>query len=368
MTKPVSTTVEIEPLARALRAIRDVPYLGNQVILAGAADNKLYVAGQSRDDTARMALVIPATAELPRVTVAYELFTALVGLLPGKTCTLTVTDRSVRMAAEATQYEIPIALEEPRNQTPLELTGLPEYGPGLLPALRFAKHSTNSKDPATAGVYLCGDGDELVVYGRDHKRCAIAVLPHGPDWLPQEDLMLSLLAVELALNLATATVAPEMTLAVSPTRVEFFTADGSTEAPLREGSGNPTLVKIRALLNEPVMFSVTLPREALLAAVQRASIAADTQYTIWLGFSPGRLDLDVTELANNRPGSVTAHEELACAVDQTYQVGPNPWQLIEGLLAFTGETVTLDVRDKFAPVVVRDGNHLLMLTVNPTRG
>jgi DNA polymerase-3 subunit beta len=115
----------------------------------------------------------------------------------------------------------------------------------------------------------------------------------------------------------------------------------------------------RQLIPESYPSRLTVDREALLSAIDRASLVAEDHIPIRLSLSPGGVELSVSR---QDVGGETEHVE-AEYVGEEMTIAFNSRYLNDGVTAVEEEKVVLDVLDPLKPGVLRgsEGDDFLYL-------
>jgi DNA polymerase-3 subunit beta len=212
------------------------------------------------------------------------------------------------------------------------------------------------------GVLLAMNGHTITLVATEGNRLALAQATVEAE-LPQTEVILPRKAVQELLRLlhddASADSPVEMRFAPAQAR---FTAGGvALTTKLVEGKYPDYRRVIPA--NNPQ--TVTVPREALLASLQRAALMTNERFkAVTLNIEPGSLRISARNAEQEE-----AKEEIEIAYDGTeIEIGLNVVYLLDLLTHSTADTVTLALRDAQAAVLVTlQGQAGFKYVVSPLR-
>ncbi len=140
----------------------------------------------------------------------------------------------------------------------------------------------------------------------------------------------------------------------------FASERGTLTARLIEG----TFPNYRQLIPDSYPNRVTVDKESLLSAVDRASLVAEDHIPVRLMLQEGGLELSVTR---QDVGGETEHVEAGYSGDEM-TIAFNSRYLNDGLLVLEGDDVILDLMDPLKPGVLRgSGSEEFLYLLMPVR-
>ena len=137
-------------------------------------------------------------------------------------------------------------------------------------------------------------------------------------------------------------------MAVGDREACFSSDRGTLTARLIEGA----FPNYRQLIPDSYPSRLTVARDALLEAIDRASLVAEDHIPIRMTLSPGGVELSVSR---QDVGGETEHVE-AEYVGEEMTIAFNSRYLNDGVSAVEDESVVLDVLDPLKPGVIRGGD------------
>jgi DNA polymerase-3 subunit beta len=333
----------VDVLSRAGRAVGArvaQPIL--QGLLIEIAGKTMRVTGTDNEVTIRTELEVEVIAEGTTVVPA-RLATEAVRKLPPGAVVLQAEEGEIEIAGGGPTFRFRefSAEEYPKLAEP-DLTGAIEVaGDGFVAAISQVSVAASSDDarPILTGVYFETEDDRLRMVATDSYRLAVKDLP-------AIEVGVSGLVPVRALREIGRTVGGEkLKVAVGDREAIFASERGTLTARLIEG----TFPNYRQLIPEGYPNRVKVNREALLEAIDRASLVAEDHIPIRLTLVEGGIDLSVTR---QDVGGETEHvdaeysgEELTIAFNSRY--------LNDGVAAVGDDTAILDVMDPLKPGVIR---------------
>jgi DNA polymerase-3 subunit beta len=214
--------------------------------------------------------------------------------------------------------------------------------------------STDDARPILTGVYFENEGGKLRMVTTDTYRLAVRDLPSIDAHL------VGLVPVRALKELARSVGASELKVAMGDREAAFVSARGSLTARLIEGSFPP----YRKLIPESYPNRVTVGRDALLDAIDRASLVAEDHIPIRMTLQEGGIDLSVTR---QDVGGETEHVEAEYSGEEM-TIAFNSRYLNDGVTALDTEQVILDVMDPLKPGVLRGaGDDEFLYLLMPVR-
>jgi DNA polymerase-3 subunit beta len=151
----------------------------------------------------------------------------------------------------------------------------------------------------------------------------------------------------------------EIELVVDESQVSFHVGSLQLTSRLIEGD----FPNYRQLLPDSYENRLSLPRQALIDAVKRVGLMARDN-------APVRLEFNAlgVRLSSSSPDLGQAVEAVEAQYEgEELTVAFNPNYLVDGLVAATGETVRIEVRDGLKPGVVHGDNDEFTYLVMPVR-
>lgn len=201
--------------------------------------------------------------------------------------------------------------------------------------------STDDARPILTGVYFEHEEGKLRLVATDSYRLAVRDVP-----AVDADLS-GLVPVRALKELGRSVGAADLQVAVGGREATFASSRGTMTARVIEGA----FPNYRQLLPDSYPSRLRVGREALLDAIDRASLVAEDHIPIRLTLSSEGVELSVSR---QDVGGETEHvegeydgEEMTIAFNSRY--------LNDGVNAVEEETVILDVLDPLKPGVIRGG-------------
>jgi len=214
--------------------------------------------------------------------------------------------------------------------------------------------STDDARPILTGVYFENEDGKLRMVTTDSYRLAVRDLPSI------DAHMVGLVPVRALKELARSVGAAGLKVAMGDREAAFVSDRGSLTARLIEGSFPP----YRKLIPESYPNRVTVGRDALLEAIDRASLVAEDHIPIRMTLQEGGIDLSVTR---QDVGGETEHVEADYSGEEM-TIAFNSRYLNDGVTAIDTEQVILDVMDPLKPGVLRGaGNDDYLYLLMPVR-
>ncbi|HSM01960.1 MAG TPA: DNA polymerase III subunit beta [Acidimicrobiia bacterium] len=202
--------------------------------------------------------------------------------------------------------------------------------------------STDDARPILTGVYFEGEEGKLRLVSTDSYRLAVRDLPSV------EAHLSGLVPVRALRELGRTVAGPDLQIAIGDREAAFATDRGTLTARLIEG----TFPNYRQLIPESYPNRLRIARDALLDAIDRASLVAEDHIPIRLTLQTGGVELSVTR---QDVGGETEHVEAEYSGEEM-TIAFNSRYLNDGVTAAEGEEVTLDVMDPLKPGLLRTGD------------
>lgn len=332
-----------EVLGRAARAVSPrspLPIL--QGLFLVVSGRTLRVIGTDLDMTVRTELEVEVLEE-GRTVVPARLITEAVRKLPPGAVTLSSSEGEVELVGGGPRFrfreysvdDFP-AVAEGSLRDAVEVDG-DEFLAALTQVGIAASH--DDARPVLTGVYFeCPEG-HLRLVATDSYRLALRDLPGV------KSTMTGLVPVRALRELGRTVKARKMQVAVGSRDASFASAQGTLTVRLIEG----TFPNYRQLLPSAYPNRLTVSRDGLLQAIDRAALVAEEHIPIRLQLEAGGVELSVSR---QDVGGETEHvpaeyrgEDMTIAFNSRY--------LNDGVAAVEDENVVLDVIDPLKPGVIR---------------
>lgn len=340
-------------LSRAARAIgtrSPLPIL--QGLLIEVSGRTLRVTGTDLEVTVRTELEVEVLEE-GRTVIAARLASEAARKLPAGAVTVERSEGEIEIAGGGPQYrlrELPVddypKVAEPNLDEGVDVDG--EVFASALAQVAIAA-STDDARPILTGVFFESEEGKLRMVATDSYRLAVRDVPSVTAELT------GLVPVRALRELQRTVGAPKLRIAIGSREATFASERGTLTARLIEG----TFPNYRQLIPESYPARLTVERDALLEAIDRASLVAEDHIPLRLTLQEGGVELSVTRQDVGRESEhVPAQyqgEEMTIAFNTRY--------LNDGVGAVGGDEVALDVLDPLKPGVVRstEGGEFLYL-------
>jgi len=202
--------------------------------------------------------------------------------------------------------------------------------------------SADDARPILTGVYFEGEEGKLRLVSTDSYRLAVRDLPSV------EAHLAGLVPVRALRELGRTIGAPDLQVAIGDREAAFATERGTLTARLIEG----TFPNYRQLIPASYPNRLTVGRESLLEAIDRASLVAEDHIPIRMTLQSGGVELSVTR---QDVGGETEHVEAEYSGEEM-TIAFNSRYLNDGVTAVAGDHVHLDVLDPLKPGLLRSGD------------
>jgi len=333
----------VDVLGRAARAVSPrspLPILQGLLVTVGG--HMLRVTGTDLDMTVRTELEVEVLEEGETVVPA-RFLTEAARKLPSGAVVLAAGDGEVELSGggprfrfrELTVADFP-AVAEPALQDAVEVDG-DDFVSALAQVVVAASH--DDARPVLTGVYFEATEQGLRLVATDSYRLALRDLP------AVRSSMTGLVPVRALRELSRTVASKKMRIAIGSRDASFGSSRGTLTARLIEGS----FPNYRQLLPSGYPNRLLVARDALLQAIDRASLVAEDHIPIRLQLEAGGVELSVSR---QDVGGETEHvaadyqgEDMTIAFNSRY--------LNDGVAAVEEEQVVLDVVDPLKPGVVR---------------
>jgi DNA polymerase-3 subunit beta len=330
-------------LARATRAIgarSPLPIL--QGVLVEVTGKTMRVTGTDLDVTIRTDLEVEVIEDGTTVIPA-RLASEAVRKLPPGAVVLQAADGDVEITGGGPQFrfrELP-ADEFPKISEPDLTDAVDVDGAAFADALGQVAVAASNDDarPILTGVYFETQGGALRMVATDSYRLAVRDLP------TMQAELAGLVPVRALRELKRTIGADTVKVAIGTREATFASERGTLTARLIEG----TFPNYRQLIPESYPNRLTVNRDALLEAVDRASLVAEDHIPVRLMLQDGGLELSVTR---QDVGGETEHIPAGYDGDEM-TIAFNSRYLNDGLSVVEGDDVVLDLMDPLKPGVLR---------------
>jgi DNA polymerase-3 subunit beta len=347
-----------DALTRATRAIgtrSPLPILQGLLVEVGA--RSLTVTGTDLEMTVKTSLEVEVMEE-GRTVIPARLASEAVRKMPAGAVVLGAGDGEVEISGGGPQFrfrELPVD-DYPKLPSP-DLTGAVEIdGTVFVGAVGQVAVAASHDDarPILTGVYFEAEGEAMRLVATDSYRLAVRDIGSMPGHIS------GLVPVKALRELNRTIGGAALKVAVGSREAVFSSDRGTLTARLIEG----TFPNYRQLIPAEYPNRLTVDRDLLLEAVDRASLVAEDHIPLRLVLSPDGLDISVTRQdvggeAEHLTATYTG-EEMTIAFNSRY--------LNDGISAVEGDEVHLDVLDPLKPGVLRgSGSDDFLYLLMPVR-
>lgn len=333
----------VDVLSRAARAVSarsPLPIL--QGLLLAVGGRVLRAVGTDLDVTVRTDLEAEVIEE-GRTVVPARLITEAARKLPAGAVVLAASAGEVELTGGGPRFRFrEMAVDDfPILPEPDLKGGLEVDGEGFVRALGQVMVAASHDDarPVLTGVFFESNEGTLRVVATDSYRLALRDVP------AVQASVSALIPARALRELHRTVMAKNMKVAIGSREATFASERGTVTVRLIEG----TFPNYRQLLPTTYPNHLTVPRDALLEAIGRASLVAEDHIPIRLQLQSGGAELSVTR---QDVGGETEHvagdyqgEDMTIAFNSRY--------LNDGVSAVEEEQVVLDVIDPLKPGVLR---------------
>lgn len=199
--------------------------------------------------------------------------------------------------------------------------------------------STDDARPVLTGVFFESEGGKLRLVSTDSYRLAVRDLP------AIEGGLSGLVPVRALRELARTVSAGNLQVAIGDREAAFGSDRGTLTARLIEGA----FPNYRGLIPAAYPNRLRIGRQALLEAIDRASLVAEDHIPIRITLQAGGIELSVTR---QDVGGEVEHVSADYQGDEM-TIAFNSKYLNDGVGAIADETIVLDVLDPLKPGVLR---------------
>lgn len=199
--------------------------------------------------------------------------------------------------------------------------------------------STDDARPILTGVFFEHEEGALRLVATDSYRLAVRDVP------AVQAPLAGLVPVRALRDLSRSVGAAELKVALGAREATFASERGTLTARLVEG----TFPNYRQLIPEQYASRLVVARDALLDAIDRASLVAEDHIPVRMHLQEGGIELSVTR---QDVGGETEHVE-ATYTGEDMTIAFNSKYLNDGVSAVADEEVVFDVQDPLKPGVIR---------------
>jgi len=348
----------VDVLSRAARAVgvrSPMPIL--QGVFVEVSGRSMRVTGTDLEVTVRTDLEVevmePGTTVIPA-----RLATEAVRKLPSGAVVLQAEAGEVEITGGGPRFRFrEFNVEDyPKIAEPDLTDAVSVDGSAFAAAIQQVAVAASNDDarPILTGVYFENEGGKLRMVTTDSYRLAVRDLP------AIDAHMVGLVPVRAMKEISRSVGASSLKVVLGDREAAFSSDRGSLTARLIEGAFPP----YRKLIPESYPNRVTVGRDALLEAIDRASLVAEDHIPIRLTLQKGGIELSVTR---QDVGGETEHVEANYTGDEM-TIAFNSRYLNDGVGAVGTDNVILDVLDPLKPGVLRgEGDEDFLYLLMPVR-
>ncbi|MBU1493207.1 MAG: DNA polymerase III subunit beta [Actinobacteria bacterium] len=345
-------------LSRAARAIGSrspLPIL--QGVLVEVTGKTMRVTGTDLEVTVRTHLEVEVM-EAGSTVIPARLASEAVRKLPPGAVVLQAADGEVEITGGGPQFKF---REMPADDYPkigeADLSGAVEIdGDAFVAALAQVSVAASTDDarPILTGVYFESEHESLRMVATDSYRLAVRDLPSI------KVALAGLVPVKALRELKRTVGDSKMKVAIGAREATFASDRGTLTVRLIEG----TFPNYRQLIPDSYPNQLTVDKDALLEAVDRASLVAEDHIPVRLMLRKDGLDLSVT-----RQDVGGEAEHLAASYSgEEMEIAFNSRYLNDGLSVVEGDDVVFDLMDPLKPGVLRgSGSTEFLYLLMPVR-
>ena len=331
-------------LARATRAVGTrAPVEVLQGILCEVQGNRLRVTGSDLEMTVHTSLEVEALEE-GRAVIPARLAAEAVRKLPAGAVTIRTEEGEVEITGNGPSFRLrQLAVDDfPRLDAETGGSdGVQVDGGEVVRAIAQVSVAASHDDarPILTGVLFEPNEGMLRLVATDSYRLAVrdlpGVEPGGSGLVPVRGLR------ELGKTIG----AEKVTVNVGEREASFSSDRGSLTVRLIEGA----FPNYRQLIPETYSNRLTVAKEDILAAIDRASLVAEDHIPVRLEMSDGGVDISVTR---QEVGGTAERVEGEYAGDKL-AIAFNPRYLSDGVSAIEDDEVVFEVLDGLKPGILR---------------
>ena len=333
-------------LGRAGRAIGTrSPLAVLQGLLIVVEGSTLEVTGTDLEVTVRTRLDVDADEE-GRAVIPARLATEAVRKLPGGAVELETGDGEIQISGGGPQFrfrELPAAdypdLPDVTLENEVKLDGN-AFADALGQVCIAA--STDDARPVLTGVFVESNEGRLRLVATDSYRLAVR------DMTSVKTEISGLVPVRALRDLGRTVGGKKLVVGMGPREARISSDRGSLVARLIEG----TFPNYRQLIPEVYPNKLTIKRDELLEAIDRASLVAEDHIPVRLQLQEGGVELSVSR---QDVGGETEHVE-ATYEGEEMTIAFNSRYLNDGVTAVDDDEVVLDVSDPLKPGIIKGAN------------
>lgn len=330
-------------LARATRAVGTrAPVEVLQGILCEVQGNRLTVTGSDLEMTVHTSLEVEALEE-GKAVIPARLAAEAVRKLPPGAVTIRTDEGEVELTGNGPSFRLrQLAVEDfPTLTAAGTAGGVQVTGDDLVRAIGQVGVAASNDDarPILTGVFFEANEGSLSLLATDSYRLAIKDLP-GVDATSA-----GLVPVRGLRELGRTIGAEKIEVAIGEREATFSSDRGSLNLRLIEGA----FPNVRQLIPEEFTNRLTVSKEAMIDAVDRASLVAEDHIPVRLELGDGGVDVSVTR----QEVGGTAERVEGNYNGEKITIAFNPRYLSDGITAIEDEDIVIEVLDSVKPGVLR---------------
>jgi DNA polymerase-3 subunit beta len=313
-----------------------------QGVLVEVAGSSMRITGTDLEMTVRTNLDVEVLEE-GRTVIPARYATEAVRKLPPGAVVLQAGDGEVEITGGGPRFrfrELP-ADDFPKVAEPDLVDAVDVDGAEFAGAVAQVGVAASNDDarPILTGMFFEQEGDGLRLVATDSYRLAVR------DLAEVRGRLSGLIPVRALRDLGRTVGASQLKVAIGTREATIVSERGSLTARLVEG----TFPNYRQLIPAGYQGRVVVARDALLDAIDRASLVAEDHIPIRLHLQDGGIELSVTR---QDVGGETEHVEASYSGEEM-TIAFNSRYLNDGVSAVTDDEVALDVQDPLKPGVIR---------------
>jgi DNA polymerase III subunit beta len=345
-------------VARALSSRSAVQVLTG--ILIEVEDGRLTLAATDMEVSLRATVAGDVTGQ-GKVVVPGRLLADLIRLLPDDRVSLAYEAGEGVLAVSSGSYSSRVNVFSAEDFPRLPSVDIPLHKIATAALLgtieKVARAASRDESrPVLTGILVQFEGAQLVMAATDSYRLSVKETELAESG-PELEAIIPARALQELARLAAGSEAVE--LGVHENHVVFSTGDIWLTSRRIDGQ----FPNYKQLLPETFEAELTVERESLLEVVRRASVLAQRNQPLRLGFAEGELTVsaqtqDVGEARESLPVAYTG---------ELLEIGFNPDFLRDGLEAVAGDTIELKLINPLRPAVIASADERFWYLIMPIR-
>ncbi len=331
-------------LARATRAVGTrAPVEVLQGVLCEVQGNRLKVTGSDLEMTVHTSLEVEVIEE-GKAVVPARLAAEAVRKLPPGAVTIRTEEGEVEITGNGPSFRLrQLAVEDfpSLGEGPGAVDGVQLNGDDLVQAIAQVSVAASGDDarPILTGVLFESNEGSMRLVATDSYRLAVRDLPGV------EAGNGGLVPVRGLREVGRTIAAEKINIAVGEREAAFTSDRGSLNLRLIEGA----FPNYRQLIPDEYVNRLTVSREAMMDAVDRASLVAEDHIPVRLELSDGGVDISVTR---QEVGGTAERVEGAYSGEKM-TIAFNPRYLSDGVAAIEDDEIVVEVLDSLKPGILR---------------